>query len=395
LITVAEASSITQQFLFRPSRERVKIEQSEGRVLAEAIKADRDFPPFDRVAMDGIAIPFRSFEEGWRDFRVEGMQTAGQPRISLKDPHNCIEVMTGSMMPVGCDAVIRYEDIQIRDKIAHVKIEDVQKWQSTHMRGHDAKKNDVLLRPGVTIRAAEVAILATVGRAEVEVLGFPTVAIISTGNELVDLHDIPQAHQIRRSNSYMLQAALHSMGCRSSLFHVPDSRNPLEKALIKILADHQVIISTGGVSKGKLDLIPETLEFLAIKKQFHEVSQRPGKPLWFGTGKKHIVFALPGNPVSTFLCFYRYIKPWFLKSMGVEPQVEYARLDKDFTFTPPLTYFLQAKVSNINGTLVATPLEGGGSGDMANLKEVDGFLELPADKSLFKEGDVFPYIPFR
>ena len=395
MISVAEATSIIQQYLYRPVKERVKIELAEGRILAESIKADRDFPPFDRVAMDGIAIPFKSFEEGWRDFRVENTQTAGQPRISLKDPHNCIEVMTGAMLPVGCDLVIRYEDIQIRDKIAHIKIEDIQKGQSIHGRAHDAKKNDVLLQPGVTIRSPEVAIFATVGRAEVEVLGIPSVAIISTGDELVDLRDTPQAHQIRRSNSYMLQAALHSMGCRSTLFHVPDSRNALEKALIKILADHQIIISTGGVSKGKLDLVPETLEYLAIKKQFHEVSQRPGKPLWFGTGKKHIVFALPGNPVSTFVCLYRYIKPWLLKSLGVDQPAQFAQLDKDFTFTPPLTYFLQAKVNNVNGTLIATPLEGGGSGDLANLKEVDGFLELPADKFEFREGQVFPYIAFR
>jgi len=134
---------------------------------------------------------------------------------------------------------------------------------------------------------------------------------------------------------------------------------------------------------------------LGVKKLFHEVSQRPGKPFWFGAARKQVIFALPGNPVSTFLCFYRYIKPWLLKSMGAETPVAYARLGKDFSFIPPLTYFLQVKIKNENGTLLARPIEGGGSGDFANLKDVDGFLELPADRYDFREGEVFPYIGFR
>lgn len=395
MVTVAEATSIIHQHLFMPGKERIKLETTEGRILAETIKADRDFPPFDRVAMDGIAVPFKSFQEGWRDFRIEGMQAAGQPRTSLRDSQNCIEVMTGAMLPVGCDTVIRYEDISIVNKIAKIKIESIEKGQSIHPRAHDARKGDVLLSSGNRIAASEVALLATVGRAEAEVLAFPTTAIVSTGNELVDIRDLPQPHQIRKSNSYVLQAALTTMGCRPNLYHLPDDRNVLEKGLSKILADHQIIILSGGVSKGKLDFMPAALESLGVKKLFHEVSQRPGKPFWFGAARKQVVFALPGNPVSTFLCFYRYIKPWLLKSMGAETPVAYARLGIDFSFIPPLTYFLQVKIKNEKGTLIAWPVEGGGSGDFANLKDVDGFLELPADRYEFREGEVFPYIGFR
>jgi len=108
MVTVAEATSIIHQHLFLPGKERIKLETTEGRILAETIKADRDFPPFDRVAMDGIAVAFKSFQEGWRDFKIESTQAAGQPRTSLRDQQNCIEVMTGAMLPVGCDTVIRY-----------------------------------------------------------------------------------------------------------------------------------------------------------------------------------------------------------------------------------------------------------------------------------------------
>lgn len=395
MVSVSEAGSIIQQHLFRPEKERIRIETTEGRILAETIKADRDLPPFDRVAMDGIAIQHKSFDGGWRAFKIEGMQLAGQPRSTLKDNENCIEVMTGAMLPIGCDTVIRYEDIVIGNKIAKLKIESLEKGSSIHLRAHDAKRGDALLAPGTRISASEVALLATVGRAEVEVLAFPKTAIVATGNELVDIRDTPQPHQIRRSNSYTLQAALHSMGCQADLFHIPDDRNILEKELSKIFNGYRFVILTGGVSKGKFDFVPAALESLGVEKLFHEVSQKPGKPFWFGITKKQAIFALPGNPVSTFMCFYRYIKPWLLKSMGVEVRPSYAILTEDFSFSPPLTYFLQVKIQNEKGKWMARPHAGGGSGDFANLKDVDGFLELPLEKNEFKAGDAFPFVSFR
>jgi molybdopterin molybdotransferase len=157
-----------------------------------------------------------------------------------------------------------------------------------------------------------------------------------------------------------------------------------------------VMIVSGGVSQGKFDFVPEVLAEIGVTKLFHQVSQRPGKPFWFGTTKKHkVVFALPGNPVSTFMCFHRYIKPWLLRSFGLKPGGLKAILGSDFTFEPRLTYFLQVMVSNEDGKLIAYPRAGGGSGDFANLKDVDAFLELPMEKSSFKAGESYPLIPFR
>ncbi|CAN5420469.1 molybdopterin molybdotransferase MoeA [soil metagenome] len=395
MVSVSEASSLILQHLFKPEKERIKIDRLEGRILAESVKADRDFPPFDRVSMDGIAIRFEAFEDGWREYKIEGLQAAGQPRCTLKDQHNCIEVMTGAMLPIGCDTVIRYEDVSIVSKIAKIKPEVIEKGQSVHLRGSDAKKGDALLAASHVISPSEIALLAAVGKSDAEVMAFPKTAIISTGNELVDIHDVPQAHEIRRSNTYALHAALSTQGCFAELFHLKDERNSLEKELTKILANHQLIILSGGVSKGKFDLIPAALESLGIKKVFHEVSQKPGKPFWFGVSKKQVVFAFPGNPVSTFLCFYRYLLPWLAKSMGVDKQFGSAIISHDFSFTPSLTYFLQVKIKNESGKLVAYPLPGAGSGDFANLKDVDGFIELPAEKNTFKAGEVFPLITFR
>jgi molybdopterin molybdotransferase len=156
------------------------------------------------------------------------------------------------------------------------------------------------------------------------------------------------------------------------------------------------LILSGGVSQGKFDFIPGVLEELGVKKIFHQVSQRPGKPFWFGaSGKGKIVFALPGNPVSTFMCFNRYVKPWIQKSLGVETKNQFAVLATDFSFTPKLTYFLQVAVKNEEGRLVAYPNAGGGSGDFENLKNIDGFLELPREKTDFKAGEFFPLFLFR
>src|SRR6185436_11230151 len=139
---------------------------------------------------------------------------------------------------------------------------------------------------------------------------------------------------IRRSNTYALRAALTSLGCDSSLFHIPDDRNVMERELSKILAAHELIIMSGGVSKGKFDFVPASLESLGVAQHFHQVGQKPGKPFWFGSSKKQIVFALPGNPVSTFLCFYRYIRPWLLKSVGAYKPFGSALLARDFSFAP-------------------------------------------------------------
>jgi len=315
--------------------------------------------------------------------------------LKLTEAIKCIEVMTGAMLPEGTDTVIRYEDLEIKNKIAVIITTGIIKGQNIHFRGVDAKKKDILLSTGLKISPAEVALLASIGKSHVEVYASPRVAIISTGDELVGIDEIPLAHQIRKSNSYALQAALAELGLTSTQFHITDQKETLKNRLVEILASHELILLSGGVSKGKYDFVPEVLESLGIQRLFHGVSQKPGKPFWFGVSDKHTVFALPGNPVSTYMCFYRFIKPWIQKSLGTDYSFPQAILAEDFSFKPNLTYFLQIKVKIESGKLLAYPKQGGGSGDFANLKEVDGFLELPASQERFKAKEVYPLIPFR
>jgi molybdopterin molybdotransferase len=396
MVNIEEAASIIQSNLYNAKSEVVSIDQAVGRVLAEEVQADRDFPPFNRVAMDGIAIRYESFRTGLRKFFIEGIQAAGEPQKTLMDVNNCVEIMTGAMLPTGADTIVRYEDVEINDKIAKINEEAISQGQHIHTQGQDAMRGEVLLAPGILISSAEVALFASVGKDLIKTFTFPKAAVVASGDELVEIASVPKPHQIRRSNTYAIQAAMKSIGWQAQQYHLPDDPDILKISLASIISENDVIILSGGISKGKFDFIPKVLEEIGVKKLFQQVSQRPGKPFWFGvTDDGKVVFALPGNPVSTYLCFYRYVAPWLWKSMGTERKHAYAILVEDITFQPKVTYFLQVRVENQEGKLMAYPDTGGGSGDFANLKKVDGFLQLPPEKSTFKAGEVFPYFPFR
>ncbi|MCK6617569.1 MAG: molybdopterin molybdotransferase MoeA [Cyclobacteriaceae bacterium] len=396
MVSVNEAFQIIQSVSCPVGTEALSIADSVGHILAEPVVADRDFPPFNRVAMDGIAISSKSFQAGQREYEIEAIQPAGQPGIKLHDSQKCVEVMTGAMLPEGTDVVIRYEDIELKGNTALVKISEVKKGMNIHPQAQDAKTGEALLKPGQRISPAEVALLAAVGKASVQVYLFPKAAIVSSGNELVELNVVPQRHQLRRSNVYALFAAMQEVGWGAEFFHLHDSESEIETVLADLLKQFNVLILSGGVSKGKFDFIPQALAAVGVERKFHQVSQRPGKPFWFGTGSDgKVVFALPGNPVSTYVCYYRYILPWMMEQMGVVLKPEQAILTEDVTFTPQLTYFLQVSTFFKEGKRMARPVPGGGSGDFVNLKEVDGFIELPAEKSLFKSGEAYPYIGFR
>ena len=396
MITVQEASTIISKHLFIPEVCEVLLNQSLDKILAEPIFADRDFPPFDRVMMDGIAINFNSFEQGKRRYSIEGVQMAGQNQLSLKDNGNCLEVMTGAILPEGANAIIPYEQVVINNGEADIQIEDIKEFQNIHKKGLDVQRGNELISSGTYITPAEIGVLATVGKSVVKVYASIKVAIVSTGDELVPVNEVPLDYQIRQSNSHVLKASLMEMGIESNIFHINDEEEEIYKSLQQTILDNDVIILSGGVSKGKKDFVPEVLERLLFKKLFHGVAQRPGKPFWFGhRDDNKTVFALPGNPVSTFLCFYKFVKPWINLSYELKNKNEKAILMEDFTFPAPLTYFLQVTVKNEDGILKAHPITGKGSGDLANLLLADGFLELPEHSTIFTKGDSLLLIRYR
>ncbi|MEQ8924207.1 MAG: molybdopterin molybdotransferase MoeA [Fulvivirga sp.] len=395
MISVQEAVEIIQSNIIEPELIEVPFYDAVGKVLAEPIAADRDFPPFNRVMMDGVAINNEQYQSGQRLFAIEATQLAGAPQLELKNVVNCLEVMTGAMLPIGADTVIRYEDVTIEGNKAVINDIEIKKGQNIHLQGQDIKTKQIIIESNTLITPAEMGVITTVGKNKVKVYKPLKFAIISTGDELVNVEEEPEMYQIRQSNSHVLRASLDQLGMVSQVFHIVDKKEELKSRIEKILSEYDVLVLSGGVSKGKSDFVPEVLEELGVTKHFHRVAQRPGKPFWFGTIRKKSVFALPGNPVSTFLCFNKYILPWLRKSYSLDDNIQLTQLAEDFEFKPDLTYFLQVKVNNDKGMLKAKPVVGQGSGDLANLVFADGFLELPANKSNFKAGEVFPYIPYR
>lgn len=395
MISVQEASQIIFSHPWKPVIEYVDLDHSLGRVLAEVVIADRDFPPFNRVAMDGIAVRFTDLQRGVRRFQKSGIAVAGQPAVKHIHADSAVEVMTGAILPEGADAVIRYEDLRADDDFFTVLTNEFKAYQNVHRQGGDAQKGEALLTTGHRITAAEIPLLASVGCTRVGVYSLPTVAVVSTGDELVEPDQQPLIHQIRSSNGYALSAGLQELGIYCQRFHIGDQEEQLQNRIEKIINDFEVIILTGGVSKGKLDWVPGAMKIAGIEKHFHQVAQRPGKPLWFGTKNEKIVFALPGNPVSVFLCLYKYIRPWINHSLKIPDRQMSAVLEKDFSSEIPLTHFLQVRVLEENGARYATPVPGGGSGDFANLRLIDGFIELPPNAGKCLAGQAFPYIPIR
>lgn len=378
--------------------ETVSMMDALGRVLREDLIADRDFPPYNRVTMDGVAFIYERVEEGQKEFVIEGIAAAGEMQKMLQSDWNCLEVMTGSILPDCTDTVIRYEDVVIEEGRAILQVTGFKEGKNIHRKGSDRSIGSILVKAGKCISSAEIGVAATVGKTHLQVSRLPKISIIGTGNELVEVGAKPLAHQIRKSNSYSIQAALLSLGIASENHHLKDDLEEVKMKLATLIAENEVLILSGGVSKGKFDYLPEALESLGVEKLFHKVKQRPGKPFWFGKAKNGtLIFALPGNPVSSFMCTHRYVLPFLQECLQMEKAPQpMAVLTRDFSFKPDLTYFLQVKISyNENGQLLATPIEGNGSGDLANLTDADGLLQLSTGKMNFAKGEVYPLFFYR
>ena len=397
MITVEQATDIILSNTISPKIESVQFQQSTGRVLMEDLVADRDFPPFNRVMMDGVALRFDDVANGQRVFPIKGVQAAGSPATSVDSAGVCIEIMTGAVLPPQFDCVIKYEEVEIIEGEAHIRATSLEEFQNIHEKGRDKKQGETILQYPKVISAAEIGVAATIGKHYLKVAKIPRTVVISTGDELVNVQDMPALHQIRKSNVFTIESLLSTLQIPVTIIHVEDDEWAINRQLLYAKENFDVVILSGGVSKGKFDYIPDALEKLGVEKLFHRVRQRPGKPFWFGKWDRGVVFALPGNPVSTTVCTMRYVMPWFRQSLGLSAfNYETRALHKDFMFEPNLQYFATAALrTNPKGQQVVAPIKGNGSGDLASLVQGDGFIELPADKRVFHQGETFRFFSYR
>lgn len=401
MLTVAAAFKAVMQTVRDLGTETVPFESAAGRILREPVLADRPFPPFDRITMDGIAVNYDSFARGQHIFGAEDVQAAGTPQLQLSNTANCIEVMTGAILPEMTDTVIPYEHLTASEHEGFRRFTihgTVKKGQNIHKIGSDTATGSVLIKPGTLIGPAEAGVLATVGQTTVTVSKQPRVVVIATGNELVPVHTTPETHQVRISNVYSLMASLQQLGIAASYIHLPDEELEMKELLLPLVAETDIWISSGAVSAGKFDYLPAVLQQLGMEKVFHKVQQRPGKPFLFGVFKDGpVVFALPGNPVSGFMCFYRYVQAWVASAMGAAlPEPVYAQLSEKVIFDAALEYYLPVKLqSRPDGVLVAIPQPYQGSGDLASLLKADAFLTLPLEETVFEKGSCYQVWRFR
>jgi molybdopterin molybdotransferase len=376
--------------------ENRSIDGAAGCLLRQSIVAERDQPPFDRVTMDGMAIRFEDFSRGTRRFDIAGMQAAGMAPMSIDQAGACVEVMTGAVMPDGCDTVIAVE--QTRREGSQLIVAagyEPQRGQFIHRRGSDCRAGDTLIEAGARLRAPEIAVIAANGYGSVDVSSSPRVTILATGDELVDVDAPVAAWQIRRSNDRALGALLASRGLDDvRLEHVTDDRDVLKAAIAQQLDTRDVLILSGGVSMGQRDFVPGVLDELGVQRVFHKIAQRPGKPMWFGVGPQgQAVFALPGNPVSVLVCATRYVMPALLGAMGrTAPAPTCVALAAPIDFAAALTYFVPVRMQpDAAGLPVAMPMPTQTSGDFSALTQTDGFVELPPERSHFPAGFIATY----
>jgi len=390
MISVEEAGQLILAHTKDFGVEEVELLSSVGRTLAQPVVADRDFPPYDRVTMDGIAINSTTFNNGIRSFPIEKVEAAGSPQPSLDNLQNCIEVMTGAVLPKNTDAVIPYEQCDIQDGLATITTSGISSMQNVHVKGIDSGSGAVLVEKYSRVTPAMVGIMASVGLSKVAILKYPVIAICSSGDELVEITAQPEPHQVRRSNGYSLAAALLKEGITAKLYHLPDDKEAMTTAIGSLLEKADVLLFSGAVSKGKFDYLPEVLKQLGMKQIFHKVAQKPGKPFLFGTFENGpLVFGFPGNPVSTFVCYQKFFSPWLYSSLHIKENKCTARLAEEVSFKPALSYHLLVQVRTENATVNAYPVTGSNSGDLVTLTKADGLITLPADRDFFECGEIF------
>ena len=401
MLTPAEAEKLVFENVAPFHREDCPLAAAHGRVLRAEIRADRDLPPFDRVTLDGYALRAAALAEGVRTFRVESVQAAGMRAFNLGAAADaCIEIMTGAILPDGADCIVPYEETSRDGTTVTINggVDSLVRGHAIHARGSDHRVGEVIVCPGVRLTGREIAVAAACGYGSVVVSQSPKIAVISTGDELVEIGAAVASHQIRRSNDYALRATLAGAGYPNvARFHLRDVRHEIEHLLWHIIAEFDVVVISGGISKGKFDYLPSELDRQNVRRIFQGVAQRPGKPFWFGiTPRKTPVFALPGNPVSAFTCLHRYVLPALAHASGAAPiPPRVVALAAPVTFKPKLAYFLPVKLSSgPRAELLATPDPSNTSGDFSGLIASDGFVELPADPTEFPVGTHAPFRPW-
>jgi len=383
------------------AREHVSLTQACGRVLAEDAHSDLDLPPFEKSAMDGFAVRSVDFAAsgGARRLRQVGEARAGEPFAGRVAAGECVAIYTGSQVPADCDAVIMVERSR-PDGAGHVLLEDAPRpGLNICQRGEDLRTGERVLTRGRVLRPEDLSVLAAVGKEPLAVLRRPCVHLATTGDELVRAHERPGPGQIREGNTLYLGAALQAAGVELvSHGIVRDDPRELERVFAHALDNGDALVTTGGVSMGKYDLVGAAFERLSVRPVLHKIAIKPGKPLAFGElgrseKRKAFFIGLPGNPVSSFVTFLIFVRPFILALQGAKPQTPRAYpMRADFNWHKPdrRNEFLRVRI-NEKGGLDLFPNQS--SGVLTSTVWGDGLVDNPPGQAI-AAGDTVNFLPF-
>ena len=378
-----------------PGREVVSLEEARGRILAEDIAADRDYPPFHRSIRDGFAVRGAEVSAPPVVLRLLGEVRAGEHFAGTVGAGECVSIMTGAPLPAGADAVVMVEYTEPAGDAIRIQ-RSVHPGENVVQQGREARAGTAILARGRRLGAGELGLLATVGKSRVSVFLRPVVAILPTGDEVVRIEQQPEWFQIRNSNAISLSAQVAAAGGIPRPLEIAPDRLEALRGLIQEGLTADLLLLTGGVSVGKYDFVERALAALGAEFYFQSVALRPGKPLVFGRAAGKFFFGLPGNPVSTFVTFALFARPALAVLGGADfktPLFLRARLDKPFEQRTGLTAFLPARLEGRSGEPWVSLAGWQGSGDLVGVAAGDCFMVVRPDQTNLDAGEWVDVMP--
>jgi molybdopterin molybdotransferase len=368
-----------------------------GRIVAEDVRADRNYPPFNRSTRDGFALRAADATKPGAKLRLIGESRAGVSFAGMVEPGTCVQIMTGAAMPRGANSIVMNEHARIEGESV-VLDEAAREGAHFVLEGQETRVGESVITRGKRLSYAELAIAAQVGRSKLVVAKKPRVAILSTGDELVSVEQTPTKYQIRNSNNVSLAAQVTLAGGEPVMLGTaPDNLEEL-RARIRQALDADIVTITGGVSVGKYDLVEQVLREMGAEFYFDAVAIRPGKPAVFGFCNGKPVFGLPGNPVSTMVTFELFVVPGIELLSGHKPHplaLLKAKLAHPLNEKPPLAHFLPARVSWPQGEAVVEAIHWEGSGDIGSVVKGNCFLVVHETRQVYAAGEMADILPRR
>jgi len=368
--------------------EFIDILEARGRTLARDIYSDMDIPPFNKSAMDGFACRSNDLKKANVILDIIEDIPAGFFSKKIIKNGQCARIMTGACLPKAADTVVRVEDTKFIDKFRVKILKTAKKNENLCQKAEDIKKNQLVLTKGIILRPQEIGILASCGIKKVPVIKKPKIAIISTGDELVDVTQIPKNGQIRDSNSYSLFSQVEKLGILAKKFSIVKDKPNAIKKIIKKTLKYNIVLISGGVSVGKYDYTKDVLKKMHVKFIFEKIAIRPGMPTAFGIKNKTLIFGLAGNPVSTFVIFEVFVKPAIYKLMNYkfsEKEI-LAKLEIDVKKKSGRTHYLPADFKVMRNNFWVRPVRFHGSADLFSLTNANSLIIIPKNAYWVKKG---------